>query len=842
MKSTTRSVALLAVALVLAAAAPLAAVEVELTVTESAGVARTNEPVTTGIPFARGELKDVKSLQLLGPDGKAMPAQFRALAPWPDGSVRVALLDTQVSVAANGSVKLKLTGGGGQARLNINGQQVIVQGGGAANVRVQVQVQGGNGQAQQVVIINGQPVAGDLPPVIAGVAGANAIHYDDGPGSIEVSTGPLTFRVSKKAFNLFESVKLNGKEILGPGTRIVLTTADGKQVATADAAPDEVKLEEVGDLRAVVLARGKFAGLHNGLLSYTCRITAWAGQPRVKVAFWLQNDGAYGYASRPEAFQFDGLSLELPVAGAKAVKFGDASAAKLEVKQDNTAGTGSPKSFGFTADADGQQTTGQQTDGRVTVLGGEAAMSAAVRWFWQQYPKAVRFDNGTLSLDLWPTWGHWPRQTGGMTGHDKSVPEKADLYTLPGAVRKRHEMMLDFAPVGQPTAPTATAAALEAPLMAMPSSAYAAGTEAFGTFAPGDAAPADAKAAEDVKKWNQWARNCADPASGKGIQAARETCRYGPFYGWTDFGDLFWAEGCCSLHYDWTWVMALDYVRLGDRYFFDRTAEMAEHRIDVDQIWSDREAVFFRGLTRYEKGFSNIHGGAKDGWYKPITSHVWVRGVVWYYYLTGDESARECALRTAMGVKIRQVAAHEKEGERLNDQTRASSWAIAILCDVYDMTGDKQYLDQAMTLWNNHLKALWKEKGDPSFGMRGGNSLQFFYPAQPLCLLHMRSGDKELLDYIRAAAAWTANEDNWKGMAYHDDMASQLNNYFGYLAVVDKDPKQLDEARKLFVRGMEKDNRLSLYAGSGAYTKEVCKKLRNGHIWLWAEWKLAGGK
>jgi uncharacterized protein YyaL (SSP411 family) len=193
-----------------------------------------------------------------------------------------------------------------------------------------------------------------------------------------------------------------------------------------------------------------------------------------------------------------------------------------------------------------------------------------------------------------------------------------------------------------------------------------------------------------------------------------------------------------------------------------------------------------------------------------------------------------------MGVKLRQVDAHAKPGERLNDQTRASSWAIAVLCDVYDMTGQKAYLEQALQLWNNHLKALWKQTNDPSFGMRKGNSLQFFYPAQALCLLQMRSGDKELLDYIRAAAAWTADEGNWKDMSYQDDMASQLNNYFGYLAAVDKDPSQLAQARKLFERGMQNNNRLTLYAGSGAYTKEVCKKLRNGHIWLWAEWKLAG--
>lgn len=40
------------------------AVEVPLTATEAAGVARTAEPVTTGVPFAKGVLKDVQTLML----------------------------------------------------------------------------------------------------------------------------------------------------------------------------------------------------------------------------------------------------------------------------------------------------------------------------------------------------------------------------------------------------------------------------------------------------------------------------------------------------------------------------------------------------------------------------------------------------------------------------------------------------------------------------------------------------------------------------------------------------------------------------------------------------------
>ena len=59
------------------------AVEVKLTVAESAGVARAAEPVTSGVPFAKGAVKDVANLALADAAGKPLPAQFTRLAPGP---------------------------------------------------------------------------------------------------------------------------------------------------------------------------------------------------------------------------------------------------------------------------------------------------------------------------------------------------------------------------------------------------------------------------------------------------------------------------------------------------------------------------------------------------------------------------------------------------------------------------------------------------------------------------------------------------------------------------------------------------------------------------------------
>ncbi|MFO7898567.1 MAG: hypothetical protein R6V58_05860 [Planctomycetota bacterium] len=107
-----RAIAVVSVLFVLCASAPAAEFPIKLTVTENAGVARVNEPVTCGIPFPKGMLENVDKLALKGPEGKLIPAAFTVINRWPeDGSVRWALLDTQLSVPADGAAAYTVTEG-----------------------------------------------------------------------------------------------------------------------------------------------------------------------------------------------------------------------------------------------------------------------------------------------------------------------------------------------------------------------------------------------------------------------------------------------------------------------------------------------------------------------------------------------------------------------------------------------------------------------------------------------------------------------------------------------------------------------------------------------------------
>ncbi|MGE3808652.1 MAG: hypothetical protein AB7K24_28635, partial [Gemmataceae bacterium] len=85
-----------------------AKVELNLWIEGQAPWPRRREPITIGIPWPRGLLKDEASLLLLDPAGQPVPLQVGTLEKWPDGSRRWTLLDWQASIAAAGAYRLRV--------------------------------------------------------------------------------------------------------------------------------------------------------------------------------------------------------------------------------------------------------------------------------------------------------------------------------------------------------------------------------------------------------------------------------------------------------------------------------------------------------------------------------------------------------------------------------------------------------------------------------------------------------------------------------------------------------------------------------------------------------------
>jgi hypothetical protein len=572
--------------------------------------------------------------------------------------------------------------------------------------------------------------------------------------------------------------------------------------------------------------------VHNNLLQYTVRVTAYAGKKHVKVHAWLENQGGYGYAEGKEWFNFKGLAIEQNLAlgdGATATCEG-VSAPKLKVEQKNPSADW--KGFAFTVtEGDKELKKGDRTDGVVALSGANGKLAVAVRHFWEQYEKAIEFDGKALKIWLWPVGSQWPRAVNrGFAEGEFGQFCKPGLYALPGAVHKGFECLLDCS--GRDGKDSQ--ATLSAPLMARATPLYYAETEAApGWFAPVDFKTGKADYDAKVDNWTRWAHNAIDPKENSSLIHARQGGADGRGYwhGWMDFGDNLWAEGYSTLHYDWTWIMLLNYLRQGDPGFLEMGTTMARHRIDVDQIWSDKVSPAFRGLTRYEKGYTNIHGGVKDGYYKPIPSHVWVSGAVLYYMLTGEEKAKECALRTAMGLELRQVNRF-KDKPSADDQPRSSTWAILALCSVYDLTADKKYLDEAMILFKNNTAMQWKQNGP----FLGNDCLQYYYSVYPLCELHGRTGDEDILKFLKAGcdAPYPG-----PGMSQpYPEWKIHMTNLYAYVGWKTNNPEYLKKAEQLFVEFVPGDKSPACYTDNGAWDKETGKAIRNGQLLQYVEWKL----
>lgn len=192
---------------------------------------RNAEPVTVSIPFAQGALSDTRYFCL--EDGNTrLPSQQRALAYWPDGSVKWLLVHCQPDLPGNL----------------------------AKTFRFRV-----------------SSVSDDSPQL------SQAVQVTAEADSLLVDTGPLRFRVPRDGFLPVVDVTLaDVYQWDRPFTGFVLDTDAGS--ADSSQGLVELEIEEAGPLRAVILVRGQHRRPDgSGFLELRGRVTAYAGKAYIEV-------------------------------------------------------------------------------------------------------------------------------------------------------------------------------------------------------------------------------------------------------------------------------------------------------------------------------------------------------------------------------------------------------------------------------------------------------------------------------------------------------------------------------------------------------------------------------
>jgi hypothetical protein len=694
-------------------------VEIPISIEETTGIQRISEPIAFGVPFPRGNLLQTQKLMLHDPADGMLPLQTEILARWPDGSVKWVLIDTKVDLAPC---------------------------------------------EKKALIISFSDANAPEPDKDAAV---DCLQKD---GSWIVNTGAAVFHISPRFYKPFESIVIGGGNILDEkNAGILLEDAQGQRYKPVI---HSSLLETKGPIRSTLFFLGSFDRQGDeGFVQWHSRMSFFSGSGLVRLEFSLHNNHAAKHPGglwdmgNPGSIYFKDLSILLPIA-----RDGGLLEAKLSVHEDpvpmvyenicwNYANTlkeysfpekpNSPINVRLYQDSSGganwksrnhvnrYNQVKESFRGYKILEGGESieegfranpiisinnsgsGISIYVKHFWQNCPKALEIENNACRVRLFPCYF-------------------ADMFELQGGETKSHTIHLNV--FGGDKADNGLAWTY-APLLPLVSPSWIEQTETISYFVPikqnGGASELDNLIATAVQGENTFfhRREIIDE------------------YGWRSFGDLY-ADHEAVGHdgpdplvshynnqYDCLHSILLQFLRTGNARWFILADQLGGHLRDIDIYHTDNDRLeyshglfwhtehFLNASTATHRCFSRNHLSDKNpaayggG---PSLAHVYSKGLLLHFYLTGEKASREAFLELALFVenniameatqcnrlirlarKLKGLLALSRKPRGrvqinkvygLDGPSRASGNALHTLIDAHSLTSDQKYLHSAASL------------------------------------------------------------------------------------------------------------------------------------------------
>ncbi len=571
---------------------------------------RRGEPVTIGVPMPRGLQHSTSSWWVRGHDGRLIPAQFKVLDRWSDGSVRWALADFQADVPAfPGRVELGFDWKEGQG-------------------------------------------PGDESAVLA-----SREH-----GALVVRTGPCVFHFAPGGAAPFQ-VASSDPSAVGP-TRVELQVRDRNDASVA-VTWGPAAVEEDGPVRACVRVYGQGRTGDGAKLDFTLRCHLYAGSAVARVLLTVRNPrraahpgGHWELGDAGSVLLRDVSLVVLPSApgstsncsaelGAPLAR----AARRLHLYQDSSGGENwqssnhvnrdgvVPNTFrGYRLDLDDDSISGLRATPVVLIESGtrDPIVAAAIPEFWENFPRAVEADAAHLRV------GFWPR-------------EYADLHEVQGGEQKTHECYLAFGPD----------AVTDVPLDWCRHRVVARAAPEW--YAEAEAVPYLTPASADPNRAYLELVNAAIEGDDTFFHKRERVDEYG----WRHFGDIYGDHEAVrrvgpdplvshyNNQYDPVAGFVCQFMRTGDVRWWTQCRQLAAHVVDIDIYHTTEDkAAYNQGLFWHtvhyvdagkatHRSYPNAPGSHGGG---PASEHNYTTGLMLQHFMTGDPTARDAAIGLAQFV------------------------------------------------------------------------------------------------------------------------------------------------------------------------------------------------
>jgi hypothetical protein len=631
------------------------------------------QPVTIGIPFAKGQLAPSSPVGLRGPDGESVMLQTLPLARWSDGSVKWLLLDFVLPAVAQGCTPYEL-------------------------------ISEGHSRSDK------------------GPAGVTVEEHAD---HLVIATGRATFRLNRNHLPIDRAIVGRNEVLAAGGAHIELTDRKGRKLRPQ---VQRVTVEPRGPVRATVRYEGTLATRPG--TRFVARLCFFAQTSLVRLRFTIHNPnrarhrgGLWDLGDAGSVF-FRDLSVVLRLNGpgesrtAWTMQPGDPVqlSRSLDIFQASSGGANWQSSNhvnsqgrlacpfqGYRVRRDGTETFGQRAQPVVTLSLNDRALTAAVPEFWQQFPKALGAHKDTVRVALFPE-------------------QYEDGFELQGGEQKTHTVWLSLGTANE------SPASLEwthQPVRVQPTPEYYAQSGAIPYLVP------------DVEAVDRRLRDLlADALEGPtSFFAGREKIdeygwrNYGEIYADHEAAHYAGRAPVISHYnnqYDFLNGALLQYFRTGDSPWLEILQPLARHVIDIDIYHTTQDkAAYNNGLFWHTDHYKDAASGTHRSYSRvnrkpgvpygggPGNAHNYTTGLLHYYYATGDESARDAVHGLADWVVNMDDGAQNifgwiddgpsglatYNGEPLfNGPGRGSGNSLNALIDGWLLTGHRPYLQKAETL------------------------------------------------------------------------------------------------------------------------------------------------